>query len=79
MWWAVNGTVQRFTPGNDPVPIVEEAEWAPGAFWTGTENLSPAGFDALTAQPAASDYTDYAVPAHDRVCFVTLCLYVCYT
>jgi len=26
-----------FTPGKDPVPIVQEAGWAPGPVWTGTE------------------------------------------
>ena len=31
----------RFTPGKDPVPIVQEAGWAPGPVWTGTENLAP--------------------------------------
>jgi hypothetical protein len=31
----------RFTPGKDPVPIVEEAGWAPGQVWTGAENLAP--------------------------------------
>ena len=25
----------RFTPGKDPVLIVQEAGWAPGPFWTG--------------------------------------------
>ena len=25
----------RFTPGKDPVPIVQEAGWAPGPVWTG--------------------------------------------
>jgi hypothetical protein len=24
----------RFTPGKDPVPIVQEAGWAPGPVWT---------------------------------------------
>ena len=24
----------RFTPGKDPVPIVQEAVWAPGPVWT---------------------------------------------
>ena len=32
----------RFTPGKDPVPIVQEAGWAPGPVWTGAENLAPA-------------------------------------
>ena len=30
-------------PGKDPVPIVQEAEWAPGPVWTGAENLAPNG------------------------------------
>ena len=29
-----------FTPGKDPVPIVQEAGWAPGPVWTGEENLA---------------------------------------
>jgi hypothetical protein len=31
----------RFTPGKDPVPIVQEAGWSPGPVWTGAENLAP--------------------------------------
>ena len=31
----------RFTLGKDPVPIVQEAGWALGTVWTGTENLAP--------------------------------------
>jgi hypothetical protein len=30
-----------FTPRKDPVPIVQEAGWAPGLVWTGAENLAP--------------------------------------
>jgi len=33
----------RFTPGKDPVPIVQEAGWAPGPVRTGAENLAPTG------------------------------------
>jgi hypothetical protein len=29
------------TPRKDPVPIVQEAGWAPGLVWTGSENLAP--------------------------------------
>ena len=32
-----------FTPGKDPVPIIQEAGWAPGTVWTGAENLAPTG------------------------------------
>jgi len=30
-------------PWKDPVPIVQEAGWAPGPVWTGVENLAPTG------------------------------------
>ena len=33
----------RFTPEKDPVPIVQEAGWAPGPVWTGAENLAYTG------------------------------------
>jgi hypothetical protein len=33
----------RFTPGKDPVPIVQEAWWVPGPVWMGAENLAPTG------------------------------------
>jgi hypothetical protein len=32
-----------FTPGKDPVPIVQEAGWAPGPVWTGAKNLASTG------------------------------------
>ena len=44
-------------PGKNPVPIVQEAGWAPGTVWTGAENLSPPGFYPRTVQPVASHYT----------------------
>jgi len=37
-----------FTPGKDPLPIVQEAGWGPGPVWTGAENLDPARFDPRT-------------------------------
>ena len=59
--WGVSVTPQPlFTPGKDPVPIVQEAGWVPGPVWTGAENLAPSGFDPRTVQPVASRYTDYA-------------------
>jgi len=45
-------------PRKDPVPIVQEAGWAPGPVWTGEENLAPPGFHPRTVQPVASRYTD---------------------
>jgi hypothetical protein len=32
-----------FTAGKNPVPIVQEAGWAPGPVWIGAENLAPTG------------------------------------
>jgi hypothetical protein len=32
-----------FTPGKDPVPIVQEAGWAPGPVGMGAENFNPTG------------------------------------
>jgi len=45
-----------FTPGKDPVPIVQEAGWAPGPVWKGAENLAPPGFDPRTVKAVASPY-----------------------
>ena len=39
-----------FTPGKDPVLIVQEAGWAPEQVWIGSENLAPPGFDPRTFQ-----------------------------
>ena len=49
---------QRHAPaalytGKDPVPIVQEAGWAPGPVWTGVENLAPTGI-RFPARPARS-------------------------
>ena len=39
--WGVNVTPwPLFTLGKEPVPIVQEAGWAPGPVWTGAENLA---------------------------------------
>ena len=33
--WSEKRLGPHFTPGKDPVPIVQEAGWAPGPVWTG--------------------------------------------
>ena len=40
-----------FTPGKDPVPIGQEAGWAPGTVWTGAEKFALPGFDPRTVKP----------------------------
>jgi hypothetical protein len=45
----------RFTPvERDPVPIVQEAGWAPGPVWTAVENLAPTGIRSPD-RPARSE------------------------
>ena len=60
----------RFTPGKDPVPIVQETGWAPGSVWT-MKILVPPGFDPRTLQPVVSRYIDWATRP---TCFALYCL-----
>ena len=47
-WWGVSVTPRPlFTPGKDPVPVVQEAGWAPGPVWTGAGNLASTGIRSL--------------------------------
>jgi hypothetical protein len=48
----------RFTPGKDPVPIVQEAGRAPGPVWTCAKIITSPGFDLRTLQPLVSRYAD---------------------
>ena len=42
--WGVSVTPRSlFTPGKDPVPIVQKVGWAQKPVWTGVENLAPTG------------------------------------
>jgi hypothetical protein len=41
--WSAAHRGRPLHPGKNPVPIVEEAGWAPGPVWTGAENLAPNG------------------------------------
>jgi hypothetical protein len=53
-----------FTPGKDPVPIVQEAGWAAGGRTGQVRKIPPLPeFDPRTFQPVASRYTDYATRA----------------
>jgi hypothetical protein len=49
----------RFTPGKDPVLIVQEVGWAPGLVRKDAGNLAPTGIRPRTVQPIASRYTDW--------------------
>ena len=64
--WRVSVTSRPLlTPRKEPVPIAQEAGWAPGTVWTGAENLATTRFDPRTVQSVASRYTDWATrPTH---------------
>ena len=67
----------HFTPGKDPVPILQEAGWAPGPVW-GAEMLVPTGIRSRTVQPVVSRYTDWATrPTHMYVLHVYVCVNIC--
>jgi len=46
----------HFNPGKGPVPILQEAGWAPGTVWTGGKS----GIQYRTVQPVVSRNTDWA-------------------
>jgi hypothetical protein len=45
----------RYTPGNDPVPIVQEAGWAPGPVWGDAEYLASTGIRSPTVHRVATE------------------------
>jgi len=62
--WVVSSTTRpHFTPGKEPVPISQEAGWAPGPVWTG--GRSRPHRDSIPDRPARSQ-SPYRLsyPAH---------------
>jgi hypothetical protein len=55
-WLASN--LGRFTPGNDPIPIVWEAGWATGPLWMDAKMSPKPGLDPLTVRAVASRYNE---------------------
>jgi len=52
-WWVVSSTPRsQFTPGKDPVPILQEVGWAPGPVWT--DGKSRPHRDSIPNRPARS-------------------------
>ena len=64
--WVVSITPRsHFTPGKDPVPIVQEAGWAPGPVRTGGKSRPPPGFDPRPARSQSLYRLSY--PAHRQL------------
>ena len=53
-----------FTPGKNPVPIVQEAGWVPGPVWTGAENLAPTGIRSPDRPARNQSLFRLRYPAH---------------
>ena len=55
----------HFTPGKDPIPILQEAGWAPGPVWTGGKSRPHR--DSIPDRPARSQSLyRLSYPAHPR-------------
>jgi hypothetical protein len=63
-WWASVTSRPLFTSGKDPVPIVQEAGWAPGPVWTGAENLDPTGIRSLNRPARSQSLYHLRYPVH---------------
>jgi hypothetical protein len=51
--WVVSSTPRpQFIPGKDPVPILQEAGWAPGPVWTGGKSRPHR--DSIPERPSRS-------------------------
>ena len=64
--WVVSSTPRpHFTPGKDPVPILQEAGWAPGPVWKGGK-FRPHR-DSIPDRPARSrSIYRLSYPAHNN-------------
>jgi len=63
--WRVSVTPRPlFTPRKDPVPIVQEAGWAPGPVWTGAENLAATGIQSPDRPARSQSLYRLSYPAH---------------
>jgi hypothetical protein len=63
--WGVRVTPPPlFTPGKDPVPIIQEAGWAPGPVWAGAENLAPTGIRPPDRPARSQSLYRLSYPAH---------------
>jgi hypothetical protein len=57
----------RFSPGKDPVPIVQEAGWAPGPVWTCAKNLACTGIRSPYRPARSQSLYQPSYPAHRPV------------
>jgi len=64
----------HFTPGKDPVPIVQEVGWAPGPVWTG--GISRPHRDSIPNRPARSQSL-YRLSYRAQICvYIYIYIYI---
>ena len=65
--WVVSSTSRPlFTPGKDPVPIVQEAGWAPGPLWTGGKS-HPHRYSIPDLTARSQSLYRLSYPAHTKI------------
>jgi hypothetical protein len=64
--WSAARPDRTLPPGKDPVPIVQEAGWAPGPVWTGAENLASIGIRSPDRPARSQSLHRLVYPAHER-------------
>ena len=64
----------HFTPGKDPVPIVQEAGWALGQVWTGAENIVPTGIRSPDRPTPSQSLYRLSYPAIKHYAFLKAAL-----
>jgi len=70
--WSAARRRPYFTPGKDPVPILQEVGWALGPVWTGEKSGSHR--DSISDRPAHSQSLyRLSYPAH----YIYMCVCVC--
>jgi hypothetical protein len=66
--WGVSVTPRPlFTPGKDPVPILQEAGWAPGPVWTVAENFASNGIRSPHLPARSQSLYRMSYPAHIKL------------
>jgi hypothetical protein len=66
--WGVSVTpLPLFTHGKNPVPVAQEAGWAPGPAWTGAENFAPTGIRFPDRPARSQSLYPATLPAHINV------------
>ena len=71
--WGVSVTPwSLFTPGKDPVPIVQGAGWAPGPVWTSAENLAPTVIRSPDSPACSQSLYRLSYPAQRHLMYCVL-------